>query len=403
MRMSSFDRFSTSVDSLQRRQQELARTQEQMTSGKRIERPSDDPAALARAERAYASQQRITTQQRSIDASRTAMTLAESTLGQANDVLQAAREMVVSAGNGTYTQVERRSQVAELRNYREQLLGLANQSDGGSGFIFGGQGATSAPFLDQPGGVVSVNTPGQLQLSGSEVMPTTLDGRQVWLAVPSGNGVFVTAPDADNNTGTGWITPGSVANPAALTGSSYEIVFSSIGDETVYTVLRDGSPTTLTDQPYRSGGAIEIDGQSVTINGEPAEGDRFTLEPSTRSLDIFEALDRLIGVLDGTLDSDDSGGARIMQAVNSGLRDVDAVIRHVQATRAQAGAMLTRLDAMDERAADRKLAAVTVQSDAEDVDMVESISAFQSQQTGYQAALQSYASVQRMSLFDYLK
>jgi flagellar hook-associated protein 3 FlgL len=188
-----------------------------------------------------------------------------------------------------------------------------------------------------------------------------------------------------------------------LTGSSYEIVFSSVGDETVYTVMRDGTPTTLTDQPYRSGGAIEIDGQSVTINGDPAEGDRFTLDPSTRSLDIFEALDRLIGALGGTRDSDETGGAKIMQAVNSGLRDVDAVIRHVQATRAQAGAMLTRLDAMDERAADRKLAAVTVQSDAEDVDMVESISAFQSQQTGYQAALQSYASVQRMSLFDYLK
>jgi flagellar hook-associated protein 3 FlgL len=44
-----------------------------------------------------------------------------------------------------------------------------------------------------------------------------------------------------------------------------------------------------------------------------------------------------------------------------------------------------------------------VQSSAEDADMVQAISEFQNQQTGYQAALQSYASVQRMSLFDYIK
>ena len=100
MRVSTFNRYETAVDSLQRRQQELGQTQQQMTTGKRISRPSDDPTAISRAERAHTAQQRIAAQQRSVDASRSAMQLAESTLGQAGDVLQAARDIYTRRGEG---------------------------------------------------------------------------------------------------------------------------------------------------------------------------------------------------------------------------------------------------------------------------------------------------------------
>jgi flagellar hook-associated protein 3 FlgL len=93
----------------------------------------------------------------------------------------------------------------------------------------------------------------------------------------------------------------------------------------------------------------------------------------------------------------------VTQSVNSGLRDIDSIMGHLQAARAEAGSTLTRLDAIAGRNQDRTLWAKSVQSDAEDVDMVQAISEFKNQQTGYQAALQSYASVQRLSLFDYLK
>jgi flagellar hook-associated protein 3 FlgL len=82
---------------------------------------------------------------------------------------------------------------------------------------------------------------------------------------------------------------------------------------------------------------------------------------------------------------------------------MDQVMRQMQGARAEAGATLSRLDSIDQRNQDRKLLATTVQSDAEDLDMVQAISSFQSQQSGYSAALQTYATVQRMSLFDYIK
>ncbi|OYU72678.1 MAG: flagellar hook protein, partial [Burkholderiales bacterium PBB5] len=201
--------------------------------------------------------------------------LGESTLGQVSDTMQNIRETVVTVGNGSYTATERAAQVAQLKSMRAQLLALANQGDGAGGFVFGGQGATSAPFLDTPSGVISTNTGGQMQLSPTEQMPTSIDGNAVWLAVPSGNGLFVTAPGAAN-TGHAWVNPGTVDNPSAVTGDSYALQFSVSGGSTTYTVLRNGAPTALTDAPYTGGSAISIDGLSFNINGQPADGDSFS-------------------------------------------------------------------------------------------------------------------------------
>ncbi len=398
MRVSTANRYETAVDSLQRRQRDMTESQTQMTSGKRINKPSDDPTGAARAERAFITQQRIVSEQRSVDASRNAMTLAETALGQAGDVLQGAREALVAAGNGSYSPAERAAQAAQLSQYRGQLLALANQSNGAGGYLFGGQGATAMPFLDTPTGVIQVATGGQTQLSTTEQMPSTVDGQAIWLNARSGNGVFVSGSQA-GNTGTGWVDAGSVTSPSEVTGASYQLVFAGSGAGSTYSVLKDGSPTALAQVPYAAGGAITVDGLTVHVKGAPIDGDIFNLKPSTPDLSPFAALDTAILALKNP----NANAGQVAQAVNSGLRDVDAAMGHMQAARAETGSTLTRLDAIDGRNQDRNLWAKSVQSDAEDVDMVQAISDFKNQQTGYQAALQSYASVQRLSLFDYIK
>ena len=398
MRIATAFRYDASITSLQSRQRDLIQTQEAMTNGKRINRPSDDPTGAARAERAFIAQQRIVSDQRMVDASRNALTLAESTLGHSVNLLQSARETLVEAGNGTYTAVERRAQVDHLRNLRSQLLALANQDDGAGGFVFAGQSALSQPFLDTPTGVVSTATPGQQQLSSRESMPTTLDGAAVWLSARTGNGVFVAEPDAAN-TGQGWINPGSVTDPSALTGGNYQVVFANNGTDTTFSVLLDGNPTALTDLPFKPSASIAVDGMTFAVSGKPADGDVFNITPSTADLSPFDALDRAIAVLSNP----NAGSGALAQTVNNGLRDLDAVLRQFQSSRSGAGAALNRLEAVDNRNQDRDLWAKSLQSDAEDIDMVQAVSEFKNKESGYQAALQSYALVQRMSLFDYMK
>ena len=397
-RVSSASRYDSAVATLQRRQADMSNAQLQMTSGKRVNRPSDDPTAAARAERAFIAQQRIDSAQRSVSVSRNAMALTESALGQAGDLMQVAREKLVAAGNASYSAAERKSLTDELMALRGQLLALANQTDGAGGYIFGGQGTTAPPFADTAGvGVTFNGTGGEGQLSASEQLPTSVDGQAVWLSVRSGNGVFTTSADAAN-TGSGYIDAGGVANPAALTGQNYSLVFSVAGAITTYSVEMNGAPTGQTGT-YVPGGTIAVDGMALKVSGGPANGDRFDIAPSTPDLDPFEALDRAIA----TLRDPTANRGAVSQAVASGVRDVDAVMNHFTAARSVAGAALSRLDAIDSRNKDLDLWAKSVQSDAEDLDMVQAVSDFQNKQTSYSAALQSYAMVQGMSLFDYLK
>ena len=88
MRISTANAFDTGIDNLSRRQAEVNAMQDQITTGKRISKASDDPAAAARAERARASIGRTETSQRAVEASKVLMTQTESNLGDADTLLQ---------------------------------------------------------------------------------------------------------------------------------------------------------------------------------------------------------------------------------------------------------------------------------------------------------------------------
>lgn len=308
IRISTSSSFDASVANLQRRQQSLSEVQLQLTSGKRVQRASDDPAAAAQAERALAAMTRSDSQQRALEAARSTMQLSESALGAASGILQQARELIVSAGNGSYTDAARSSIANNLRSLRSDLLAVANRSDGAGRYLFGGQGSDGQPLQDAPGGVVYSGIAGDLSAGTGESMPLSMDGRAVWL---------------------------QAADPA-----------------------RPG----------------------VTVS-------------------VFDALDKVIT----DLATPGRSSAQIAQTVSQGLADVDVAGGNLSAWRAAAGNALSRADDVQSRLSQAKLAAQTQRSSAEDLDMVQGISDFQTQQTGYSAALKSYSLVQRMSLFDYLK
>jgi flagellar hook-associated protein 3 FlgL len=184
MRISTANAFENSISNLQRRQAALVESQEQLTSGKRVMRPSDDPAAAAVAERALAAEKRAESQLRALDASRNSMRLAESALGSGGELIAQARELLVAAGNGSYSDSDRASVAAALRGLRNDLLAVANRQDGAGRYLFGGQGADRPPLVDAPGGVAYAGTPGQLEAAGGNATPLSIDGRAAWLDAP---------------------------------------------------------------------------------------------------------------------------------------------------------------------------------------------------------------------------
>ncbi len=411
LRLSTSQAFDSGLERLQQRQRELTDAQVRLTSGKRVSKASDDPAAAARAERAMAAMSRHDASQRALDASRSVLTLTESALGEAGDLMQQVRETLIAAGNASYGDSDRVALAEKLKALRGQLMLAANRGDGAGAFLFGGQGSAAPPFIDGPGGVVFRGTSGENQVALDEALPQSTDGSREWLAAPSGNGLFEarTASAAPTQAGA-WIDAGRVSDPTAFFAATsppavadpanldYRISFAGAPGAGTFSVTKDGAATALTNVLFVSGQAIEIDGMSFAVTGAPTAADEFELRLSSNSQSVFATLDRTIAELRTPLRSRNS----ISQGVQRALVEVDGSMGALQGLRSRVGETLNRADLIEGRIAEQKVTAQSERSNAEDLDMVEAISLFQNRQSGYQAALQAYASVQKLSLFQYL-
>ena len=407
MRISSANTYDTTIDTLQRRQTDLSDLQTRLTSGKRVLKASDDPAAAARAERALAAEMRSETSQRSVEASKVIVSQTESALGDAGELLQQIRETLVSSGNASYTDRERSQLAASLKGMRQQLLSVANRSDGAGSYLFGGQGSSQPPFIDRPAGVQFSGTSGRLQTDTDTELPLSTDGAATWLSASTGNGVFVTSSALNSVSGSeiagATVDAGSVGDPSSLfpvpdTGYRIHFTSSTAYDIESYPLASPGTTTVESSGAYQAGVAIDLHGMSVTVSGTPTTGDQFNIEPSTPTLSVFDSLDRVIA----DLQTPNRTSAQRLQSTADSLRDIDSSMATLNLARTAAGGTLNRIDNETGRLATQKLNAQTERSGAEDLDMVSAIAEFQNQQTGYEAALKSYSMVQKMSLFQYL-
>jgi flagellar hook-associated protein 3 FlgL len=327
-------------------------------------------------------------------------------LGDATSLVQKLRELVITAGNAGYSASDRKSVAQEMRGLRDQLFALANARDANGTPLFGALGSASAPFTDSSGGVSFNGVAGQ-RASTETSIPGTMDGQAVWMNVASGNGSFALSTGT-GNTGNLWTNTGQVLTPASLTGHNYTITFSVVGAATTYSVQDTTNipATTVLPAPavppspnptYTPGQAITFDGLSLVANGAPANGDTVQVVPSTNT-NLFKVMDDAITAIgDPNLTS-----SQRAQAVGLALTQVDTGMNQLQAARSQAGEWMNRADNIQDAQEGRTLQLSADKSRAEELDMVKGISDFTRFQTGYQTALQSYAQVQKLSLFNFI-
>lgn len=399
-RVSSANMYDSALRNLAERQSALSNLQENLTSGKRVVRASDDPVAAAQAERALTRLSRNATDQRALDQQRTTIAFGESTLGESVDALQAFRTLVVNAGNGAYTQSERDALATQMESLRDQIYNYANRSDTNGLPLFRGLDSALQPVTGQPN-YTYAGLGGQ-QSSSDASITNTIDGVATWMNVPTGNGVFAVEQNAAN-TGKSWSSVGQVTNPSAITGDNYSVTFSVTGGVTTYSVVNTTTSATVsTGQPYTSPTTISFGGMSIDVSGAPQNGDSYTVAPSTRS-DVFSVMDQAIAAIRNGANPDGStASGALTQGVTRALAEIDTSLNRLQTSRSMAGDLLNRADRIENNLTARATQLEADRSSAEDLDMMKGISAFQNNQVGYQAALQSYAQVQKLSLFNYI-
>ena len=151
---------------------------------------------------------------------------------------------------------------------------------------------------------------------------------------------------------------------------------------------------------YTSGAPIVVAGMQTSITGAPANGDAFTLAPST-SQSVFATLSKIVAALNAPV-STPADSARLANDLNAALTDVDQSLDHMLSARADVGARLRELDSLSAGNADRKLQYEQSHSRLIDLDYNQALSDFAKQQLALEAAQKSFLKVSGLGLFDYL-
>ena len=431
MRVSSGMIFDAGVAGINRKTESLLHLQQQISAGRRILTPSDDPVAAARALEVTQSDDVIKQLTLNQGSAKQSLGLEDGQLASVGDVLGRVRELAVQAGNTSLPTSSRNSIAIELRARFSELLGLANAADGAGQYMFAGYSANVQPFSGTVEGLIAggeisyQGDDGQrtLQVAPSRYLEVSDSGNDVFKRIRSGNGYFATDYSA-GNTGTGIASAGAVTSPAtwnAATTKNLSIRFTVTGAVTTYDIVDTATGNSLltggaapaplgSQRTYQSGQPIVLTSQgaeaafdlgaSVVISGSPASGDSFSIAPSS-SQSIFKTLANLIGALEtpgGTAAAD----TKYMNELGQALTNIDQGIDNVLTVRARVGARLNEIESLGSLNDSLSLQYQQSLSDLQDLDYAKAITDLTRNQTDLQAAQQSFIKISQLSLFNYL-
>ena len=133
------------LQNLQRNLANFARAQDQVATGKRFERLSEDPLAGVQVMTADRGLRGIEQYRRNSAAARTRTDAEEATLNQLTDLLSRAKELALQEGSSTGSAVTRAAVKAEVDRIIEQVVQLGNTQVGNE-YIFAGDQVTTQPF-----------------------------------------------------------------------------------------------------------------------------------------------------------------------------------------------------------------------------------------------------------------
>ncbi len=413
MRISTSSIFEAGTRQINTLQSQLARTQQQLGSNKRMLSAADDPIASARALEVTQSQSINTQFATNRQNARSSLSQLDVTLSSAQSLIQDVQTIVVAAGNGAYSPSDRETYATELEGKLDDLLAVANTADGAGGYVFSGFKSSLAPYTKSTTGAVYNGDQGQvmLQVGSSRKVQINATGPSVFDDIATGNGTFVTGT-GNANTGTGVVSPGVVSDASKITGHNYALQFAVTGTPavTTYTVqdLTTGAavpppvpPALSTPIVFQSGAPITFDGVTFDVKGVPANGDTFSVAPSTKQ-SLFTTVTNLITALRSTTASTPAGKAAYTSALADASNNLGASLDKVLGVRSSVGSNLKELDYLDTTGSDADIQYSDTLSQLQDLDMVKAISQFSQQQSALEAAQKSFKSVSSLSLFNFI-
>jgi len=396
MRISTSHIFNQNLSSMLNQQTELSRTQQQLSTGKRILNPSDDPAGsveILNLQREFnLSEQSLA----NADKAENKLAIEEGTLQSVTTIMQRIRELAVQGLNDSNSQTDRAALAQEVKQLNEQLLGLSNTRDASGNYIFSGFKNDTQPYTSIGANYSGDSGQRNMQVGSGVLIETNDPGNAVFEA-----GLISTTITAAG-TGTGALAITSNSN-VAETFSAISFTFSA-GPPEQYQIDDGSNPPVTID--YTDGMSVDLstlnpDFPSIelTLSGAPADTDVITVEKTVTaaSQTIFKTINDFANAL-----SSNAVGANDSPNNGDFLTNISTAMEIVGNAQSKIGGRMNAIDHQREIGEGISFNMKKALSSIQDLDYAEAISRLTQQTTGLQAAQQSFARVQNLSLFNYL-
>lgn len=409
-RVSSFQLQQSAINSMLKQHETLSRTQQQVATGKKIFKPSEDPVAASRVVNLNDTLSAIDQHQSNVNSARARIMLSEGVLENVVESIHRVRELAIQANNDSQNESTRRFIAAEVEQIQDAILNLANTTDSNNEYLYAGNLSRFKPFSrNEAGGFEYNGDEGhrEIQISGSRRVAVDDPGSKVFLEIKNGNGAFTTT-DVSENKGTGIIDPGRASGD--FIPDTYGIIFDQSYSEyadkesgeipLTYSVINSKGGVISAGIPFEPGKEIAFNGVHTSIKGEPEDGDVFIVRPS-QNQDIFTTLQNLIRALKSkTPEANDKIGFH--NAMNRSLTDLNRSLDNILEVRGNIGARLNALDNQETINDAYRIQIREILSNVEDLDFAEAVSRLNLELTGLEASQKAFTRVQDISLFNFL-
>ncbi len=410
MRVSTLQSFNKGLNSILDNQTQVNKTQQQVSTGRRVLTPADDPIAATKILQLQQDQALRDQFGKNMTGAEGRLTLEETQLAGITDNLTRLKELTIEAGDGSQTISDRQAIAAEVREILGATVDLMNSKDAGGEYLFGGFKGGVEPFQQNASGRYDyVGDEGQrfLSIASSTNVATGDNGKALFVDVEAAENSFTTRTSSLNQ-GSGIVNPGFVVDEAAYADFYPEdLVITFNADSAIsppganYTIRQasDGRVVEGMDaQGYSEGTEIIVVGIAVKINGKPEPGDEFLVDSSEKQ-SITDTIYRLMDGLNN-LEDNPEDAATLENLLEDTLNNLAFAQSSISQVRSEVGARLNVIENTASLAADVDIVSKSVLSKLSDVDFAEAVSRLSLQSFLLETAQQSYAKIQNLSLFN---
>ncbi len=412
MRISTMQQFNSGVRSILDNQKSTTTSQQQISTGRKVLTPADDPIASTRILQLQQDISLRNQYEKNVVAARNRQNLEEAILTGVTENISRIRELTVNAGNGSMTQEDRTSIAIEIDERYKALVDLMNTKDASNTYIFSGFKGETEPFQSRPGGGVTYQGDDgerSLGISNSTRVQTNDSGKRLFVDVESAENSFFTEDNA-MNIGSGFISNGFITDQAAYDSFYPEDMVIRFNPDAfisppgpnfnVITRSENRPINGLIGVAFNPGTSIVVEGASFKLAGEPEPGDSFFVTSSKKQ----SLLDSVSGLVEGlrALGDAPAQSAALDKLIETTLLNMDFAQNSVSEVRSEIGGRLNTIDNIENLHADVDLVSQDILSQLQDVDFAEAVSRLSLQSFLLEASQQSFTQISRLSLFNTL-